>query len=190
MQKHLLVISIIGIIFIIGCASIKTGYEPAISPVPTARVNLEATILSLHLDYNDDCAEKCPGTQYPKDYAIVRLDSIEVIEDPENIIKWKVGDEITANFAYSARPAKLLRDPQLDVTLEQNPNAVASYEIPLSKPIPIENGYFIYYSQISKEKETTLSGLKVGNKFRASISAIKFRFNPENVEIGQYTIIS
>ena len=160
----------------------ESGIESAMAKIPT--VDLEATIITLSIDPDEDnCAERCSGSEYPQDSAIIKVNKIDDSNDPQGTVKLAVGDEIRVKFRYSARPAKLLRDPALaEQPTSDEPETPVTYTTYLARPIPIEKGYFIYYLPIPKEAEKTLSGLEEGNQIKVTNFHSIFG-------IGEYEII-
>jgi outer membrane murein-binding lipoprotein Lpp len=181
-------IAVLGTILISGCIQ-EQVVKPTISvQVPT--IKLEATVISLSLDTNIECEEKCPGSEYPRDTGVIRIDRIISVENPNNwdLDEIKEGNEITIEFDYSARPAKIRIVP---VPKENDP---ASSETPIShvptfaNPIPKEDGYFVYVIEsplVAEESETILPGLDVGLKFTGTIGYS----SPTKISIGKYEII-
>lgn len=160
----------------------ESGLKPAMAKIPT--VDLEATIITLSIDADEDnCAGRCPGSKYPQDNAVIKVNKIDDSNDPQGTVSLAVEDEISVKFRYSARPAKLVRDPILDEQpTSDDPRTPSGYTNPLTKPIPIEEGYFIYYLPIQKNAEKTLPGLEVGNQ-------IKLTGYYSLNDIGEYELI-
>jgi len=188
-QKHYLVfeIVVICIILISGCIQENSTAKPDIMQCPT--INLEATIVSLSPDTNIECENKCPGYQYPKDTGVIRIDKIISIDNSAN---WELkgieeGSEITIEFDYSSRPAKIRMIPALEET-SNSPEEPVSHVPTFAEPIPRENGYFIYNIEtnlVGEEIEIILPGLEVGSKFRATINYC----SPDMISVGKYEII-
>ena len=146
----------------------ESGIESAMAKIPT--VDLEATIITLSIDSDEDkFAGRCPGSKYPQDSAVIKVNKIDNSNDPQGTVSLAVEDEISVKFRYSARPAKLLRDPVLnEQPTSDDPETPSGYTNSLTRPIPIEEGYFIYYLPIRKESEKTLSGLKEGDQIKVT----------------------
>ncbi|MAH43112.1 hypothetical protein CL614_05330 [archaeon] len=170
--KYYYVLGILLVVILVsGCADqSKDITETREDRLPLATtIDIEATVISLEIDPDEDnCAGRCSGVSYPIDKITIRIDNIDSngrIPDTVN-----VGDEIKYRMAYSAQPAKLLRDPILDqpttTSIEGGDDIGVAYSNHLSKIIQIDEGYFIYYLPISKENEKTLPGLSVGDKIK------------------------
>ncbi len=156
-----------------------SGAQPlGLAPLPT--VNIEATVISLALDLDElGCANRCLGTDYPRDRAMIRIDSLNQVNDPQQTIGLRNGDIIEVKFNYSAHPARLVRVQQVD---QRGPNGTISHTTFLGRPIPIENGFFIYGVLGAGQAEVMLPGLQVDNQIQVNA------FNPV-IGINQYEII-
>lgn len=161
--------------------------KPAMVKVPT--IEIEATVISLSLDTKIEGEEKYPGYEYPKDAGVIKIDNILAIHNPNN---WelkgiKEGNEVTVKFDYSARPAKIRIVPA-----GKTPPAgetPVSHVPTFAKPIPKENGYFVYVIEstlVTEETETVLPGLDSGSKFKATVSYS----SPTRISVGKYEITS
>ena len=186
-QKHYLVfeIVVICIILISGCIQENSTAKPDIMLCPT--IDLEATVISLSPDTNIECENKCPGYQYPKDTGVIRIDKI-ISGNYQELKGIEEGSEITIEFDYSSRPAKIRMIPALEAPTSNSPEEPVSHIPTFAEPIPRENGYFIYIIEtnlVDEETETILSGLEVGSKFRATINYC----SPIMISVGKYEII-
>lgn len=195
-REYFLILGIIVVLIIVGI--VFSGYiqqqfiggEPAIAKYPT--IDLEATVVSLSPDTNIECENECPGYQYPKDTGVIEINKIISIDNPNN---WELkgieeDGEITAQFHYSSRPAKIRMIPALNKLQRLiKPETLVSHVPTFAKPIPKEDGYFIYSIEstlVDEETETILPGLKVDSKFRATISYS----SPGMISVSQYEIIA
>lgn len=186
-QKHYLVFEIVAIciILISGCIQENQTVKPDIMQCPT--INLEATVISLSPDTNIECENKCPGYQYPKDTGVIRIDKI-ISGNYQKLKGIEEGSEITVQFDYSSRPAKIRMIPVSEEP-SNSPEEPVSHVPTFAEPIPRENGYFIYNIEtnlVGEETEIILPGLKVGSKFRATINYC----SPDMISVGKYEIIS
>ena len=176
---------IIGIILISGCIQENSTAKPDIMQCLT--INLEATIVSLSPDTNIECENKCPGYQYPKDTGVIRIDKI-ISGNYQELKGIEEGSEVTIEFDYSSRPAKIRTIPALEEPTSNSPEEPVSHIPTFAEPIPRENGYFIYYIEtnlVVGEIEIILPGLEIGFKFRATISYC----SPNMISVGKYEII-
>ena len=165
--------------------------KPAVVKVPT--IDIEATVISLSLDTNIECEGKCPGYEYPKDTGVIKIDNILSIHNPNN---WelkgiKEGNEIKVKFDYSARPAKIRMVPtgRTSTSLVPASETSVSHIPTFAKPIPKEDGYFVYVIEstlVTEDTETILPGLDSGSKFKATVSYS----SPIRISVGKYEIIS
>ena len=171
-----------------GCVKHQDA-EPMMAKVPT--ISLGATVVSLSTDTNIECEGKCPGNVYPKDKGVIRIDKILSINNPYN---WELegveeGNEVQIELYYSSRPAKVKRIPASARAKTAGDNSSSVSGVPtFAKPIPKEDGYFIYEFEttlLDKETETILPGLKVGSKLSATISYS----SPTMITVYQYQII-
>ena len=174
-------IFILIIILISGCIeeTVVIPIDEIGTQVPT--IKLEATVISLSLDTNIECEGKCPGYEYPKDTGVIRIDKIISMDNPYNwnLDEIKEGNEITVQFDYSARPAKIKMVPV---------SSVDTHIPTFAKPIPKEDGYFVYViesTSVKEETEEILPALNVKSKFRAIISYS----SPTRISVGKYEII-
>jgi hypothetical protein len=164
-QKHYLVfeIVVICIILISGCIQENSTAKPDIMQCPT--INLEAT----------------------KDTGVIRIDKI-ISGNYQELKGIEEGSEITIEFDYSSRPAKIRMIPALEEPTSNSPEEPVSHIPTFAEPIPRENGYFIYNIEtnlVVGEIEIILPGLEVGSKFRATISYC----SPNMISVGKYEII-
>lgn len=128
----------------------------------------DVMILELSLDDNDACREFCPATEYPIDVAQIKIKEIFVVDNPDNmtIEPYRNGDEISVEFQYSARPAKLRPDSAAG-NEETPPEERQPGILLMPGPVPVEDGYFIY--DISSADEEILPGVQDGITLRAKI---------------------
>ena len=168
--KYYILGILIVVILVSGCADQSKDIAQVEDRLTRATtMDIEATVISLEIDQDEDnCAGRCAGVSYPIDKITIRID--DIVADGSLPSEVNVGEEITQRMAYSAQPAKLLRDPILDqpttTSIEGGDDIGVSYTNHLSKIIPIEDGYFIYYLPITKENEKTLPGISVGDKIK------------------------
>ena len=157
------------LIFITGCEIQKdfpdsVNGDSAVARATSADITFK--VLDVYVDLDEDqCAGKCPGSEYPRDKANLLVEDIEMTFGKQETLNLFVGDEILVDLQYSSRPAKLLRDSFLDEVKGVSGDDIAVYyDAYPSRPIPIENDYFIYYLPIKKENEIVLPGLTVGDR--------------------------
>lgn len=195
MKEMILVLGVAILIFMGGCnqKQLPENVEPKPAMVKVPTIDIEATVISLSLDTNIECEGKYPGYEYPKDTGVIKIDNILSIHNPNN---WelkgiKEGNEIKVKFDYSARPAKIRMVP----AGKTSTSSVPASETPIShiptfaKPIPKEDGYFMYVIEstlTTEETETILPGLDSGSKFKATVSYS----SPTRISVGKYKIIS
>lgn len=170
----------------------KSKPEIALAPY----VDVETTVSSLFLDgLYPDCAapEVCP-----RDRVTLKIDKIDRIGDPNNVINMNVGDQVEFHLKYSARPAKLRSDilpscrHQGEVFKSvacitegcEGPTCTASSPIYAEKPAETEGDYIVYHlpRRTDKVTEKILPGLKKDSKIKFRIWGPDF----ENKEIGVY----
>ena len=111
------------------------------------------------------------------------VENIEMTWGELDALNLNFGDEKLFDFKYSVRSAKLFRDETLDEIKEiSGENIAVYYDTHFSKPVPVENGNFIYYLPVEKSEETSLPGLKVGDRnFVENYGSIK--------RIEKYTLL-
>ena len=177
---------LVAVIVISGCAKdIKTS-ELYISP----SANIEATVIELVLDeeINKPYCNYCPH-----DEAKIKIDKIEINNDPYSRIHLSVGDEIEVKFKYSARPAIVKKDIESyclegDVLKEgscypkgadpNDPTTMVSRPIyDINQPNTFSDGYIMYHIPTygNPVSESILPGLSIGQKIKAD------RIYPESV---------
>lgn len=158
-------------------------------------LNIEGEILSVTLD---DLHSNCSEPEIcPKDKVTLRIDKIEVKDDPYNVTTLKPGDNASYLMKYSARRSKLKRDllPEcnpgetfkINSCVKENcsgPYCSVSAPKFITKPAEMENGFIIYHLPQNPyfAKEKNLTGLKEGSK-------IKYSPDIMNSEIGEYELI-
>lgn len=181
------ILSIAGIIFASWYITQQrpvTGPELARAPI----VILEATVISLSPDTNIACEGVCPGYEYPIDTGVIKIDKIISIDNPYNstLIGIEEGNEIQVSFFFSSRSAKIRVIPAPEAG-SVPPETPVAHVLTSAKPIPKENGYFIYESEspsVTEVTETVLPGLEVGSKFKATGSIMQ-----GTILIGEYELI-
>lgn len=137
----------------------------------------ELTVISLSLDGNEACKEKCPGYEYPLDRGILRIEKILSVQNPDSVGMegYQEGDEISVGFYYSARPARVEYLPSLPSTepLDGSSEDLLSAIPYYVEPIPIKDGHFIYRietSAVEEASEQLLLGLQEGSRIRARLT--------------------
>ena len=180
MKQLSLIILLFGAVLISGC--VQT--EPAMVQLPN--VEFEATVVSLSLT---NVTEDPEDIMYPKDTGVIRIDKINSISSDFDWVSAGIteGEEITVQFQYSTRPAKIRKvfDPEAPIS-SGNESTVS-----VTLSFTIEDGYFVYTTKsgtITEETETILPGLEVGSEFKATgwygYGGI------QGITIGEYEIIS
>lgn len=164
--------------------------EPAMAELPS--IELEATVLSLSIDENIECENVCPAYEYPKDTGVVRIDRIISTNygdtGLESLEGMEEGGEITIQFQYSSRQAKIRLVPKSEEPITGGPDTPVSHTPSSAYPVPIEDDYFVYTHESTlaeEETETILPGLEVGDKFRATLNYI---FS-DMIVVGKYEVI-
>jgi hypothetical protein len=172
------------LLFVVLSGCVQQNTKPEVAKIPS--LNFEATVISLSLS---EVTEDAEDIMFPEDAGIIRIDRINSLSSNFDWISAGVeeGKEITIQFQYSARPAKLRK-----ISSSKKPTSTLP-ETPISSSIitfGIEDGYFIYglkSTSITKETETVLPGLRVGSKFRATgwygYGGI------QGITVGEYEII-
>jgi|GEM_PF-1758233 len=150
---------------------------------------IEATVLSVSLDINQDCLEKCPGYEYPKDSAMLRIDKILLIDNPDNVggKGFQEGSDINVQLLYSSRPAKIIYKHSNSGLQNVSPDTPALSIPSFAQPIPFDNGYFVFTvdQSVQTESPVVLPGLQPGSKLRTAISLE----TPTKGTIAEYEII-
>jgi hypothetical protein len=151
---------------------------------------VEATIISINK--SEVCAykEKNCRVFYPNDSGIVKIEKIEsyLSYPKKNYKDLEEGKNVFTHFLLTARPVKIkyvtvyipkgMKDSFSEINLESS-NQKSNK---IFKPIPKENGYFVFttkvfYQEIESDylpsektlNEKFLPGLKEGDKFKARI---------------------
>ena len=168
--KYSFILTSFIIILITGCT--LKEYDESLPSM-----EIEATVISLSIDENIECENKCPRREYPKDSGTIRIDKIVSVTDDQNRglkgIEIMGKDNIKVRFGYSSRPTKIIMIPPSEPTLSDDGRTVRS---PPSSNGPVlkQDDYFIYaFENALVEEETIkkiLPGLVVGSKFRAVTS--------------------
>lgn len=150
---------------------------------------IEATVLSLSRDSNQECLERCPGYEYPKDSAMLRIDKILSIDNPDNVggEEFVEGSDIKVQLLYSSRPAKIVYKHSNSGLQNIPPDMPASSIPSFAQPIPVDHGYFVFTVEQSVQTQSpvVLPGLQQGSKLRAAISLE----TPTKGFIAEYEII-
>ncbi|MBI2523340.1 hypothetical protein HYW19_03050 [Candidatus Woesearchaeota archaeon] len=156
---------IIGVFFLINLGHRTTPTFTKIG-VLLPNIDFEGTVVSLSIVGGE--AEGGDITR-PRDTAIVRIDKINSISDNFDWVSAGIeeGKEITIQFQYSARPAKIKQifDPEVPTSSGDETPAVSA-TLSFTK----ENDYFVYSTKsgtITEETEKTLPGLEEAFKFKA-----------------------
>lgn len=174
-------------IFLVSCSHQTLNSANKMAKLPDYTIN--ATVISLFPDLNDECLEKCPGYEFPKDRAILRIDKIISISNPDQVggEGFVESSEIEVGFLYSSRPAKIIYLQSLSAGNTPPQETSVSSTPSFARPIPIENGYLIYTIETSKpaQLEIVLPGLQQGSKIYAVISLE----TPSKGFIAQYRVI-
>ncbi len=204
-QKYYLMVGIITVLVIIGIIfTINYSQQPRadtggeIAMVP--KIDFQGTVVSLSLG---DIPENPSDIPYGIDAGIIRLDRIISINNPQNQkIEIEEGDEITVNFAYNARPAKLRRDisptcgPGQVFRINscytegcEGLGCIVSAPLYEERPPEIEDNYIIYHlpKQGDEISETILPGVEENSKIRATVGILG---SADSTVIGEYEIIS
>lgn len=188
-QKYYWIVGIIVLVIIAGfviMSIIREQGEPLPRLVLLPNVNFEGSIISLSLVGGE---EEGGDITRPRDTAVVRIDKINSISSDFDWVSAGIeeGNEITVQFQYSARPAKIKQifDPEAPTS--------SGNETPVSATLSFtkENGYFVYSTKsgtITEETEKILPGLEEDSKFKATgwygYGGI------QEITIGEYEIIS
>ena len=193
MKKILIILFILSILLIAGCGE-KVILQD-IYKVPT--VNVEATVISLYLD---DLYLDCQKPEVcPRDRVTIKIDKIDRTNDPNNIVKLNIGDEIEVPLLYSARLAKVRKDiPPIcepgeilkseSCMIEGCEGSECTISSPryIKKPAEQEGIYLIYHLPQRGEDivEKILPGLKENSRLKLTFS------NPITLtQIGVYELI-
>jgi hypothetical protein len=166
------------LIFLTSCSLRSDDAERGVLKARMPLFEAEVTVISLSLDANEACKEKCPGYEYPLDTGILRIEKILSVQNPDNVgMKgYEEGDEINVGFVYSARPARVeyLPSSPSTATVEDGPPELPVSAIPyFARPIPMKDGYFIYRietSSVEEASEQLLPGVQEGSRIRAKLS--------------------
>jgi len=159
-------------------------------PAEIPAIKLQAVVISLYPDTNTACEGICPGNMYPKDRGVIL---VEQTLSEENSVALnqraiEVGKEIQVEFIYSCRPAKIRMIPASAAGDRGQGNSSGISAAPtFAKPIPRENGYFLYEfvnTLVENKMESILSGLEVGSRFTTTI-----HYSPPMISIGEYDVI-
>jgi hypothetical protein len=158
-------ITVIGLILVSGCIQEnKAVPQMALSPF----IEFEATVISISLEPKENYFEGNNLLRAPKDFAIIRIDSI-INSGGDSDFDWssigfEEGKTVSLEFKYTLRPAKIITIPG-KTTYHGD---TVSYEL-IPSTVSFENNYFIFTETGNSETETILPGLQEGNKFKTTL---------------------
>lgn len=172
-------IAVIGIIFISGCIQQQ---KPQTQMVMLPHIEFEGTVVSLSFVGG---VEEGGDITRPRDTGIVKIDKINSISSDFDWVSAGIeeGKEITIQFQYSARPAKIRQVFDSEAPTSPGNETPVSATLSFTK----ENDYFVYSTKsgtITKETETILPGLENGSKFKTRL------WMTSEINVGKYQIIS
>lgn len=160
MEKYWFAVIAVVILAILGIIFINKNHEE-FAAVPN--IKIEAQVISLNLTDLSQLEAYNLRQSDIKDSALVKINKLV----SKSVFDWQSlgieqGSEISVDFLYSARKAKLVRDAD---AVSQNLEAddAVSYS---AKPVLIQEDYLVY--QLPVEEDKTLPGLNPGDKFRAT----------------------
>lgn len=156
-------ILLVGITLIGGCVQ-QGPTEPQLTPLPN--VEFEGEVVSL--SFVGGVEEEGDITR-PRDTGVVKIDKINSISSDFDWVSAGIeeGKEITVQFQYSARPAKIRQVFDPEAPVGSGNESTVSATISFTK----EDGYFVFSTKsgtIPEDTETILPGLEEGSKFKAT----------------------
>ncbi|MBA7694018.1 hypothetical protein ES703_102618 [subsurface metagenome] len=187
-QKFYLILGIIALLIIASVVLINMAREKdklSQQTVMLPNIEFEGTVVSLSLVGG---AEEGGDITRPRDTGVVRIDKINSISSDFDWVLAGIeeGKEVTIQFQYSARPAKIKMIPDPEAPVSSGNEGVVSAILSFTK----ENSYLVYSTKsgtITEETETILSGLEEGSKFKATGW---YYGGIQGITIGEYEIIS